>query len=427
MNSFLIAAPSSGAGKTLVTLGLLRAFKDNGVDITSAKAGPDYIDPAFHAAATGKTCINLDPWAMRKELVHTLAADASQSSDMLIVEGMMGLFDGAADGSGSAADLAGTLSLPVVFVVDVSSMSFSVSALVKGFRDHRKSLNFAGVILNKVGSPRHEAMLREALKAEDISVFGALPRIKSLELPSRHLGLVQAGEHDALETFIDQAADHVAEHCDMAALAKLGSQDQHPEPTDLLPPLGQRISVAHDQAFAFAYPHMLEGWRKAGAELSYFSPLEDEAPDRDADAIFLPGGYPELHAAKLSNASNFMDGLSHSAGKGALVYGECGGYMMLGDGIIDADGMRHPMAGLLKLETSFEKRKLHLGYRQIKAQKFVLGDTLRGHEFHYTSAILEEGEPLFFAQDALGNDLGSAGLRNGNVMGSYMHIIDRVI
>jgi len=425
MNSFLIAAPSSGAGKTLVTLGLLRAFKNSGMRTLSAKAGPDYIDPAFHAAATGAPCVNLDPWAMRDTLIRSQVNDISSISDLMIVEGMMGLFDGAADGTGSAADLAETLRLPVVLVVDVSSMSFSIAALVKGFRDHRSSLNFAGVILNKVGSERHEAMLRGALFAEGIVVLGAIPRDSSLEIPSRHLGLVQAGEHEGLEVFITKAADHVSAHCDMVALGALNGPISSSVNELSLPPLGQRIAIARDQAFAFSYQHVLNGWKQSRADLSFFSPLADEAPDPAADAVFLPGGYPELHVEKLSKALTFKDGLKDAADRGALIYGECGGYMVLGEGIVDTDGEQHAMVGLLKLETSFEKRKLQLGYRQIKASQFVLGDQFRGHEFHYTTALREEGTPLFEASDALGVSIGNVGLRNGNVMGSYLHVIDR--
>ena len=426
MNSLLIAAPSSGAGKTLVTLGLLRAFKNMGVAVSSAKAGPDYIDPAFHAVATHSTCINLDPWAMRASYLASLVTDTASDSSHLVVEGMMGLYDGAADGTGTAADLAEGLGLPVILVVDVSSMSFSVAALVKGFRDHKPSLNFAGVILNKVGSPRHEAMLRNALVAENIRVFGAIPRVKSLELPSRHLGLVQAAEHEALEMFIEQAAETISGHCDLNALLDLQGDTKSQTECTGLQPLGQRIAIAHDRAFSFAYPHVLQAWQGAGAELFFFSPLEDEAPHANADAVFLPGGYPELFAEKLSNASRFKDGLAQAANAKALIYGECGGYMVLGAGITDADGNRHAMAGLLRLETSYEERKLHLGYRQIRANEFVLGNNLRGHEFHYTSAVLEDGPSLFEATDAMGNALGSFGLKDQNVMGSYMHIIDRV-
>ncbi|MEL7428893.1 MAG: cobyrinate a,c-diamide synthase [Pseudomonadota bacterium] len=426
MNGFLVAAPHSGSGKTLITLGLLRALRSQGRMVGSAKAGPDYIDPAFHAAATGHDCINLDPWAMREDLLLSLAHGVANEHDLLVVEGMMGLFDGAADGSGSAADLATLLGLPVVMAIDASRMSWSVAALVEGFCNHRSDVNIAGVILNKVGSMRHEGMLRDALASTGVDIFGAVPAHPALEMPSRHLGLVQAGERADLEAFITEAGTHVARHCDLEALSILSGRRAQPATTAKLVPPGQRIAIARDEAFAFCYPHVAHGWREQGAEITYFSPLADKGPQEDADAVFLPGGYPELHAARISSAAGFKSALKRAARRGAWVYGECGGYMVLGEGLVDAEGTRHPMIGLLSLETSFQKRKLHLGYRQIKAQDFVLGPNLRGHEFHYSSATCEQGEPLFETMDASGKSLGKSGLRSGNTMGSYMHIIDRV-
>ncbi|MEM7215771.1 MAG: cobyrinate a,c-diamide synthase [Pseudomonadota bacterium] len=424
MKRFLIAAPASGSGKTVITLGLLRAFCDRGLKTRSAKAGPDYIDPAFHAAATGDECVNLDPWAMSGARLKALAERSFGTADLAVVEAMMGLFDGAADGTGSAADLASQLQIPVVLVVDASRMSYSIAALVRGFRDHRSDVLFSGVILNRVGSARHEKMLRNALERIGVQVFGAVPSSEALELPSRHLGLVQANEHGSLETFIASAANCIAANCDLEALSNLGGNHQWPADEKGLLPLGQHTAVARDDAFAFSYVHMLEDWRRRGGELSFFSPLQDEAPDESADAVFLPGGYPELHAGRLSGADNFKSGLIRAKDRGATIYGECGGYMVLGEGLVDANGSRYAMSGLLKLETSFEKRKLHLGYRCLKTKDFVLGNRFMAHEFHYTSALREEGEPLFEAEDALGNELGKTGLRDANVMGSYMHIID---
>ncbi len=185
------------------------------------------------------------------------------------------------------------------------------------------------------------------------------------------------------------------------------------------------MAIARDAAFSFAYPHQLEDWRAQGAELSFFSPLADENPPEDADAIYLPGGYPELHAGRLAAGARFHDGLRLAAARGTFVYGECGGYMVLGEGLEDASGARHAMAGLLKLETSFARRKLHLGYRRaVAGQGFPFGQKMAAHEFHYSSVLREEGDPLFLATDALGADLGPQGLRSGNVMGSYLHVID---
>ncbi|MEM9332174.1 MAG: cobyrinate a,c-diamide synthase [Pseudomonadota bacterium] len=427
MRQFLVAAPHSGSGKTLVTLGLLRAFRNAGVHVQSAKAGPDYIDPAFHSAASGKPCVNLDPWAMRKERLHDIYNTFIADSELAIVEGMMGLYDGAADGSGSAADLAVTLNLPVVLVVDASKMSYSIAAIVRGFRDHRRELQIAGVILNRVGSSRHEQMLRTALDDLGVAVLGAVPKLGDLSVPSRHLGLVQASEHEDLECFIAKSADTIEKFCDLETLGTLGGDlNEAPGKVDGFPPLGQRIAVAEDVAFSFAYPHVLADWQKAGAEVSTFSPLRDEGPNADSDAVFLPGGYPELHAHKIAGATSFFHGLVSAQEKNALIYGECGGYMVLGEGLVDADGVRHKMAGLLQLDTSFAERKLHLGYRRVRSEHFPVGNQFSAHEFHYTSVLKEVGDPLFEVWDGVGSTLGVKGLRKGNVMGSYLHIIDRI-
>ncbi|MEC9343322.1 MAG: cobyrinate a,c-diamide synthase [Pseudomonadota bacterium] len=425
----MIAAPHSGSGKTVITLALLRVLADRGLDIRAAKAGPDYIDPAFHEIACGHASVNLDPWAMAPARMHALAE--GQGGTHLLVEAMMGLFDGAADGtaagSGSAADLAQELGLPVVLVVDAGKQSHSVAALARGFRDHRPNVAIAGVILNRVGSARHEAMLRDALGAVGMHVFGAVPRSNALELPARHLGLVQASEQVGMAQFVEQAARAVGKSVAPDAITQAFAPVS---PTNgkagRLPPIGQRIAIASDAAFSFTYPHLLADWRAAGADLSFFSPLQDEAPHEHTDAVFLPGGYPELHGGRLSASARFLDGLRAAADRGALLYGECGGYMVLGEGIEDADGARHAMAGLLKLETSFLQRRLQLGYRRLEAQRdFVLGNSLTGHEFHYSTALEEAGDPLFGVCNAAGAELGMTGLRAGKVMGSYIHVIDR--
>ena len=255
------------------------------------KVGPDYIDPAFLAAASGAPALNLDPWAMRRETLAGLVATAA-GAELVLVEGVTGLFDGAADGSGSTADLAAMLGLPVVLVVDARGMGASVAALVEGFRRHRADVDVVAVILNRVGSARHERILRAALG--DIPVLGCLPREADLELPSRHLGLVQAAEHPALETFLERAAA-LAESClDLDLLARLARPLalRPGAAPDLLPPLGQRIAVARDEAFAFAYPALLASWRRAGAELLPFSPLGRRGAGRDGGRRVPPGRLP---------------------------------------------------------------------------------------------------------------------------------------
>ncbi len=422
LKGLILAAPSSGAGKTVVTLGLLRALRRQGVDMCSAKSGPDYIDPAFHRAATGKACVNLDAWAMAPEALRALAH--RQPSGLLLVEGAMGLFDGAPVagapmGKGSAADLAEALGLPVVLVVDVARQAQSVAAVVAGLAAFRKGVRVAGVILNRVGSERHRQMIERAISG--VPVLGAVPREGRMQRESRHLGLVQAGEDAGLEAFIEGAADVVAAAVDLGALAGLAAPLPAAGPVPPVAPLGQRIAVARDKAFTFAYPHMLEGWRAAGAELSFFSPLADEGPEVGADAVFLPGGYPELYAGKLAAAGRFKATMRASA---ALVYGECGGYMALGEGLVDADGTRHEMLGLLPLSTSFAKPRLHLGYRRLTGLAGVFqGKTLPAHEFHYASLLESAPANLFGAADSMGERLGVIGHVAGRVQGSFAHVI----
>ena len=431
----IIAAASSGSGKTTVTLALLALLKRRGVAVASCKVGPDYIDPAFHARATGRPCFNLDGWAMRPATLARLVRQAAQDAELLIVEGVMGLFDGAPSDAllapGSTAEIAALTQLPVVLVLRAKGIGATAAALLQGLKQHHRDVRIAGIIFNEVGSDRHRAMLAQAAMRADLPVLGYLPAFADIALPSRHLGLVQAAEHVAFDRYLDRLAEHFGPHLDLAALSALARAPNIAETKSTLaiPPLGQRIAVADDVAFGFSYAATLLGWRDAGAEIARFSPLADQAPDEAADAIFLPGGYPELHAGRLAANRNFMEGLRRAARKGTAIYGECGGYMTLGEGLIDADGERHAMAGLLPVVTSFAKRKLHLGYRQgrLLAQTPLgaVGRVFRGHEFHYASVVSEgAGEQLFAVEDATCRDLGSQGRRQGSVFGSFLHLID---
>ena len=420
--AFVVAAPSSGSGKTMLTLGLLRAFRNQGLRVASAKVGPDHIDPRFHEAASGTPCLNLDPWAMKREVIASLLTEINHDAELVIVEGVMGLFDGPQSGNGSTADLAQDMGLPIVLVLDCGHQGQSIAALAEGFINHRKGLTIAGLILNRVASEKHAATLTAALAPRGVHLLGLVRRSDSLNWPSRHLGLVQAQENQELELFIETTSLAVARETKLDKLLTLGSEIR-PESLSgpILPPLGQKIAVAKDLAFSFAYPHILQGWKKTGAEISLFSPLKNEAPNPESDAVFLPGGYPELHAGLLSQNHTFLSGLKSSK---ALIYGECGGFMVLGDALIDAQGQSHAMAGLLPLTTSFATRKLHLGYRQLMPLGGPWTKPLRGHEFHYSSIESEgKADRLFKAIDAAGDNLGLIGLKRGNVMGSYAHII----
>lgn len=428
MKGFVIAAPNSGAGKTMITLGLLRAFRKRGLRVVSAKSGPDYIDPQFHKAASGSECVNLDAWAMSSEQLTGLAA--RQDGELLIVEGAMGLFDGAPCvdnpmGQGSVADLAEVLDLPVVLVLDAARQSQTAAAVVQGLANLRSSVRIAGVILNQIGSPRHGEIISRALSAIGVPVLGAVPRTAKLQAPSRHLGLVQAIEHANLEGFIEDSARLIEANVDLDALSDLAAPIGAASRDGGLPPLGASIAVARDDAFAFSYPHMLEDWRRSGAEVSFFSPLKNEGPPAGSDAVFLPGGYPELHAGKLAASDGFVTEMLAARDRGALIYGECGGYMALGESLIDAQGVRHRMLGFLPVHTSFAERRLHLGYRALHpVSELPWGRPLKGHEFHYASVIdADMTGALFRAQNSMGEKLSDMGHVRGRVCGSFAHVI----
>ncbi len=430
----LISAPASGTGKTTLMLGLLAAFRAQGITVQPFKSGPDYIDPAFHAAASGRASVNLDSWAMTPDRIAGLVSVAADA-DLILTEGSMGLFDGVAKpgafGTGASADVAQMMGWPVVLVLDVSGQAQSAAAVAMGFRAMRPEMPFAGVVLNRVASPRHEALVRVGMAAAGITVLGALPRRASIALPERHLGLVQAEEQPHLQALLAEAGAFIAEHLDMAALraAARGSLPAH-QPLAVTPPAG-RIALARDAAFSFVYPHLLAGWRAAGATILPFSPLADEGPDPTAEACWLPGGYPELHAGKLAATSQFRSKLRNFA-ETKPVHGECGGYMAMGAGLIDAQGVRHEMAGLLGLETSFAKRRMHLGYRLAETHAPLAGHPantrLRGHEFHYAT-ILAQPDPALAhvtdATDTLVPETGSLRIQSGGGQssGTFFHLI----
>jgi cobyrinic acid a,c-diamide synthase len=431
----IVAASRSGSGKTIVTLGLLAAFKRRGLTVRAGKAGPDYIDPAFHAAASGTASVNLDSWAMPPDLLDALAGEATRTVELVVIEGVMGLFDGVAGPrgrTGSTADLAARLRLPVLVVLDVAGQSQTAAAVVRGLMAHDPSVRVAGVVLNRVGSARHRVLVADAIDALGVPVLGAVPRDAMLSLPQRHLGLVQAQEHGDLTARLDGLAHMAQCHLDLdrvlaiaAPLSVAGAIDR-----PALPPPGQRIAVAADPAFTFFYPHLRDGWRRDGAEIVAFSPLADQPPPNDCDACWLPGGYPELHADRLANADRFREGLRRF-GLTRPVHGECGGYMVLGEGLEDAHRIRHAMVGLLGHSTSFATRKLHLGYREgrLLADGALgrAGSIIRGHEFHYATTISSGGDEAFLElTDARGQRVGGAGTRRGNVSGTFFHAIAQV-
>lgn len=427
----VISAPASGVGKTTLTLALARAYRNRGVRVQCLKSGPDYIDPAFHAVATGRASVNIDSWAMAREAIAHLAGRGADA-DLVLAEGSMGLFDGVAargvSGTGATADIAEMMEWPVLLVIDPSGQAQTAAAVAAGLRDFRAGVRLAGVVLNRVASARHEALVRNAMAGAGIPVLGALPRHAEIALPKRHLGLVQAEEQAQIDGLIDEAARFVAEHVDLDAVlrsARVWSPRSAVRSLDITPP-GQRIALARDAAFSFVYPHMLEAWRAAGAEIVPFSPLADEGPDPNADVCWLPGGYPELHAGRLAANRRFLAQL-RAFTETRPVHGECGGYMVLGAALTDVDGVRHEMAGLLGLETSYAKRRMHLGYRLAELAAPMPGRgpgaRLRGHEFHYSTIIAQPDTPLAVVRDATGAIVAETGSRRGCATGTFFHLI----
>lgn len=430
---FIVAAARSGAGKTVIALGLMCALARRGHVVQTFKCGPDYIDPAFHGVAAGKPSFNLDTWSMAPATLAGLVQ--RHAADLAVVEGVMGLFDGVAStgqtARGATADLAVLTGWPIVLVLDVSGQAETAAAVATGLARYRDDITVAGIILNRVASPRHLATIAPSLEREGLKLFGAIATNNRFALPERHLGLVQAVEMADVPQRLDVLADTVEASLDLPAIEAAARPAALPATggTAGLRPPGQRIALAQDRAFTFMYPHLLEGWRMAGAEIVPFSPLADEAPDASADAVWLPGGYPELHAGALAAARRFMDGLRAHAARSVPIHGECGGYMVLGQGLEDAGGVRHAMAGLLRLESSFAKRRLHLGYRRAKLlANNVLGNAgteIAGHEFHYASIQSTGDEPLVDCRDATGAAVAEAGARRGSVSGTFFHAIDR--
>lgn len=390
----------------------------------------------YHEAASGQASVNLDAWAMSQALIHDLAANGNlndandKDCDFLIVEGAMGVLDGAgSSGIGSSSDLAKILEVPIIIIVDAAKVGHSVILPVLGLKAARPNLKIAGLIANRVASRSHAARIKSAADQYGIKLLGTLRRNLKLDMPSRHLGLVPAQENLELEAFLNEAACSVERDLDIEAIKEvaepLRAAISEPCTARTISPIGQRIAVARDEAFCFIYPHLLADWRKAGAELHFFSPLRDERPPKDCDSVFLPGGYPELHAPRIAAATQFRKAMHILANQDAMIYGECGGYMVLGDGLEDHEGKCHSMLNLLSHSTSFKNRKLHLGYRHLRAIEHApFVGNFAGHEFHYSSLIQSgKDQCLFVVKDADGNRLPNIGGQRKSISGSFAHLI----
>ena len=448
-SQFLIAAAHSGAGKTTLTLGLLRALQQRGYTIQPFKCGPDYIDPLHHTTAAHRESINLDQYMMSagyiKQLYHRHTIDA----DVAITEGVMGLFDGARKREGSSADLALLLELPVILVLNAKAMAYSAAALLYGLTNFDPRLKIAGVIFNFVDTDSHYKFLQEACEDVGIKALGHLPGNNALRIPSRHLGLDTADASAA----IDAAARHIEKHLDLDAILEATATAMAPPtdvpalsppgpsltdpgtpwPTNAPAPAGKTVLVARDAAFHFLYPENLRRLEAYG-RIQFFSPLENtHLPP--ADLLYLPGGYPECYLEKLSGNTSLLNDIKGHADNGGRILAECGGMMVLGNAIIDDTGKPWPMAGILDCTTSIQEKKLHLGYRTLTLD----GQTLKGHEFHYSqfttppAAAAQPNTPAAASagtnfppeaptiHNARGQQLSAPVFYGPNIFASYMH------
>ncbi len=412
-----------------MTLAILAVLRRRGLTVAPFKVGPDFIDPGHHAAVSGRTSRNLDGWMCGEKWVRRTFAAGSAGADLALVEGVMGLFDGASGDSeeGSTAEVAKWLDGRVVLVVDARSQARSAAALVHGFATFDPDLRFAGIIFNRVGSPRHEELLRQAVESVPglPPVLGCLPRDAELTLGERHLGLVTAQDAPLGEAMCDRLADWVEEHIDLDALVRLSEPGEAQEPPqasrhDLTPRV--RIAVARDEAFCFYYPDNLALLEAAGAELVPFSPLRDTALPEGIDGLYLGGGYPELKAEQLGSNRELLDEIRTAARSGLPVYAECGGFMLLSESI---DGQA--MAGVFPVKARMLEKRKALGYREVAFKDDTplgpAGTLVRGHEFHYSEMVIPEEVPRLYRMSRRGGvDLGAEGYRVHNVLGSYVHL-----
>lgn len=431
--SFVVAAPTSGAGKTTVVSGLLRAFRRRGLRVQPFKAGPDYIDPSYHHRAAGRPCRNLDTWMIPPTALRELYRRATADVDVAVVEGMMGLFDGReGDEDGSTAQLAKLLGAPVVVVIDVGRASRTAGAIALGCQRFDPSLFVAGFILNGVGGESHRRWASDAITtATGLPVLGWLSHHDDLALPERHLGLIPTAEEQIGEGFFDRLADQIERSFDLDALLALGTSESGLSSSgpSLFPKetraVVATVGLAVDEAFSFYYEDNLDVLRAWGARLVPFSPLHDARLPPDLDALYIGGGFPELYAEHLAANRSMLEAIRAAAAIGMPIYGECGGLMYLSGGIVDFDRRRHPMVGLVPGWSAMKSERLTLGYREVRARRDTAllheGQTARGHEFHWS--VLEA---LPSAEDAAYDIAGAPapleGFARGNLLASYCHL-----
>ena len=427
----VIGATHSGTGKTSLSLALVAALRRRGLLVQTFKVGPDFLDPTYHTIASGRPCYNLDGWMTGREYVCDLFARTSADADIAIIEGVMGLFDGAdAESSeGSTAEIAQWLNAPVLLVVNAHGVARSIAAMVKGFAGFESGLNVAGVVANQCGSDRHSAWLSDSLKSESLPVLvGAIPRGAFPELPSRHLGLVSADSRVLPENVINALADAAERYVsidDMLNIARNAPPLENASER-CLAEKRVRIGVARDEAFHFYYQDMFDEMARRGCELVEFSPVKD-AHLPDVDGLYIGGGYPEACAEALSANKSMLDSIQRFAQTNKPIYAECGGLMYLSGGLETLDGKRYALVGLLPSWTRMREKKKALGYVEITLKEDSLwgarGDVLRGHEFHYSELIDNPNwKPVYDVKRRRSDEITLEGFQNGNILASYAHL-----
>ncbi|MCR5440460.1 MAG: cobyrinate a,c-diamide synthase [Selenomonas sp.] len=426
----VIGATQSGSGKTTIVTGLLAALKERGLKVQSFKVGPDYIDPGYHKLASGRTAHNLDTWLTPEQAVPAIFAAACEGADIAVVEGVMGLYDGGRRGVSSTAQVAKLLDAPVLLVIDAKSMGASAAAIAQGFRDYDPEVQLAGVLLNRLGSDTHEAMIREAMKAIDMEVYGALRRNEELKLPERHLGLLPVQENEEQDV-VDKIGQAVGSQLDLEALLELAKAAKPLIFQELFleneqKPTVCRLGVAQDEAFSFYYPTSLNILKHFGAELVLFSPLRDNSLP-EVDGLLIGGGFPEMFAAQLSANKSLRQEIREKAAAGMPIYAECGGYMYLMDSLQDFAGEVHAMTGVFSGQAVMTKKLQMVGY----VEAVLMGDSLlgskgtklHGHEFHFSvEQAAEDGKRPFCFTKLRNNQTYGAGRQCKNALGSYLHL-----
>ena len=413
---FLIAAPSSGSGKTTVTQGLLRSLRNKGLSVQAFKCGPDYIDTKHHEWASGNISINLDSFMSSKNHVKEIYGKYSSKADATVVEGVMGLFDGANRMEGSSAQIAELLDIPIILVINAKATAYSVAPLLYGYKHFYPNIKIAGAIFNFVNSESHYQFMKDACEDVGIEALGYVPRNENINLPERHLGL-QISAKDNYEETINEMALHLEKTVDIDRLLEICNSKRREYKAESIkskPKL--KIGVAKDEAFNFTYHENLRALSQLG-EIKYFSPINDSSLP-EVDFLYLAGGYPELYIEQLSQNESMRNAINEFAQSGGKVLAECGGMMYLSKNIIDKDGKTYPMVGFLDQNASMENMKLKLGYRKIKLKDEILF----GHEFHYSHLVdsLEktEGIEVYSARD---KQLDTQVIRKNNVLASYIH------